>query len=335
MLVFCFVTLDNFTLTFNSQINGFKALFHMKYFKYILLSSLLLFTSCEEKSSGDSVVEEPQEDTFLKFRNGKFVFNNYPPLADKPINVYTYLPVEGATNLPVIFVMHGHSRSVISNCGDWSESADLYKFTIICPEFNEADFPTSWNYQNGMMVESSGQFRDSTTWTYNLIEEIFSFLKENNVTTHDTYGIYGFSGGGQFVHRYAFFTKPKRAKLIISAGSGWYTIPNYTEKFPYGLNNSPFEKNNLTEKLQLPMIVMVGENDTNPYDSDLRKTVEANRQGSNRVERANYYYNSASQEASNIGIDLNWSYLTVENVGHSSSGMAPQAAELFFNDLNN
>ena len=64
--MFCFVTLNNFTLTFHSQINGFKALFHMKYFKYILLSSPLLISSCEDKSSRDSVTEDPQEDTFLK-----------------------------------------------------------------------------------------------------------------------------------------------------------------------------------------------------------------------------------------------------------------------------
>ena len=73
----------------------------------------------------------------------------------------------------------------------------------------------------------NNQFTDSTKWAYNMIEEIFSYLIDKGATSEKTYGIYGFSGGGQFVHRYAIFTNPKRASIIIPAGSGWYTLPNY------------------------------------------------------------------------------------------------------------
>tara|TARA_B000000475_G_scaffold269569_2_gene263765 strand:+ start:98 stop:1135 length:1038 start_codon:yes stop_codon:yes gene_type:complete len=328
---FYFVALNNFTLTFDLQINGFKALFHMK--KYYITFFLLLgfLTNCEDSSDQN---EEPiAPTTFLKYRNGKFSFNQYEPLADKPINIYTYLPVEGATDLPLIFVMHGNSRNVVNNCGYWGESARKYKFIVVCPEFNEADFPGSANYQNGMML-TGDQFADSTKWTYNLIEEIFSYLKQNNVTTYDEFGIYGYSAGGQFVHRYALFTEPRRASLIIAGGSGWYTLPNYSEDFPYGLNNSPFNKENLSKKLQLPLIVMVGENDTNPNDSDLRKTVQAMRQGEHRYARAKYFYRSAAIKAADLGVNFNWTFTSIPDVGHSSESIAPHAAEIFFKSLN-
>ena len=330
--MFCFVTLNNFTLTFHLQINGFKALFHMKNYIFILFLSLFFAISCEDNS--EEKVDEIPQSTFLKYGNGKFSFNYYAPLSDKPINVYTYLPVEGATDLPLIFVMHGNSRSVINNCGYWNESARNFKFIVICPEFNETDFPGSANYQNGMMF-TGGQFADSSKWTYNLIEEIFSYLKENNVTTYEKYGIYGFSAGGQFVHRYALYTDPKRASFIIAGGSGWYTLPNYSENYPYGLSNSPFIEANLNKKFQLPLVVMIGENDTNPNDSDLRKTVQAMRQGNHRYDRAKNFYQIATNKANELGVSFDWTFTTVPGVGHSSESIAPVAAELFFNSLNN
>ena len=148
----------------------------MKISNIIFFLVLLLLTNCEDTPEKD---EDPvMPSTFLKYGNGKFSFNRYTPLADKPINVYTYLPVEGATELPLIFVMHGNSRNVVYNCGYWGESARKFEFIVVCPEFNEADFPGSANYQNGMMF-TGGQYADSAKWTYNLIEEIFSYLKQN------------------------------------------------------------------------------------------------------------------------------------------------------------
>tara|TARA_B100001250_G_scaffold109618_1_gene92592 strand:+ start:962 stop:1876 length:915 start_codon:yes stop_codon:yes gene_type:complete len=304
----------------------------MKNYNIVFFLVLLFLTNCEDSSEKN---EEPvPATTFLKYGNGKFPFNHYIPLAETPINIYTYLPVEGATDLPLIFVMHGNSRNVINNCGYWGESARKYKFIVICPEFNEADFPGSANYQNGMMF-TGGQFADSTKWTYNLIEEIFSYLKQNNVTTHETFGVYGFSAGGQFVHRYALYTDPKRASIIIAGGSGWYTLPNYTENYPYGLNNSPFIESNLNEKFQLPLIIMVGENDTDPNDSDLRKTVQALRQGPHRYARAKNFYQLGANKANQLGVSFDWIFTDVPGVGHSSESIAPVAAELFFNSLQN
>ena len=303
----------------------------MKYLNVILFFVFLAVLSCEDASKDTS--EEVKTETFLKYGNGKFTFDNYEPLSDKPITVYTHLPVEGATDLPVMFVLHGHSRSVISNCGYWTASARQYKFIVICPEFDETQFPGSAYYQNGMMYLNN-QYTDSTTWTYNLIEEIFTFLKENDATSYDTYGIYGYSGGGQFVHRYALFTNPSRASLIISGASGWYTLPNYSESFPYGLNNSPFNENLLREKFMLPMIILVGENDNNPNDSSLRKTSQAMRQGSHRFERAKFFYDQAGEESRKIGVNLEWNLITVPNVGHAAVNVAPIAAEMFHNSLN-
>ena len=98
----------------------------MKNYNIVFFLVLLFLTNCEDSSEKN---EEPvPATTFLKYGNGKFPFNHYTPLAETPINIYTYLPVEGATDLPLIFVMHGNNRNVINNCGYWGESARKYKF---------------------------------------------------------------------------------------------------------------------------------------------------------------------------------------------------------------
>ena len=81
--------------------------------------------------------------------------------------------------------------------------------------------------------------------------------------------------------------------------------------------------------------VMIGENDTNPNDSDLRKTVQAMRQGQHRFARAKNFYQLATIKAAELGVDFEWIFTTVPNVGHTSESIAPIAAELFFNSLKN
>ena len=69
----------------------------MKISNIIFFLVLLLLTNCEDTPEKD---EDPvMPSTFLKYGNGKFSFNQYTPLVDKPINVYTYLPLEGVTDV--------------------------------------------------------------------------------------------------------------------------------------------------------------------------------------------------------------------------------------------
>ena len=99
--------------------------------------------------------------------------------------------------------------------------------------------------------------------------------------------MFGFSGGGQFVHRYAMVHPDRVARVVIGA-AGWYTFPDRDERYPYGLARSKDLRDvRLDPKkfLHVPMTVMVGEQDVT--DVDLRTTERVTRQqGVNRLERA-------------------------------------------------
>lgn len=264
----------------------------------------------------------------------KFEFNNYPTLSNAPLTVHTYLADSTINNIPIVFVMHGASRNAYDYCIDWVDPARKYNFLIVCPEIDVNRYPGSAGYNLGGMYEGSTLI-DSTQWTFSFIEPIFQFLIENEVSTVETYGIYGHSAGSQFVHRFALFTQPTHAKIFIAANAGWYTMTDFTEVFPYGFQYSPMTEEKIKDKFKLNLVILLGENDTDPNASSLRKTEEAMRQGKHRFERGNSFYTKAKSMADSLRTEFKWTKVTVPEVGHSNFGMAPTAAKLYYDILKN
>ena len=308
-------------------------LINILHFKNIFLLFLLL-GGCSDKK--DEIIEEEknQVSKLVPLGYSKFIFDQYEPLANKPIDVHTYLPDTTDIQLPVLFVIHGNARNAKDYCFAFVESAQKYNFLVICPEFDVLQFPTSQEFQLGGLFKDD-QLADSTKWAFNYIEEIFSYLKKENVITNTSYGIYGHSAGSQFTHRLALFTKSNNASIFIAANAGWYTTVDFTEAFPYGLKNAPINEQQLIEKFKYPMTIILGENDTDPNDSSLRKTEQAMRQGIHRFDRGNYFFDMAKERADQLRVTFNWKIETVPNVGHSNTKIAPVAAQIFISSLNN
>ena len=49
--------------------------------------------------------------------------------------------------------------------------------------------------------------------------------------------MFGYSGGGQFVHRYAL-AYPERMARIVIAAAGWYTFPDQNVNYPRGIKKA-------------------------------------------------------------------------------------------------
>ena len=63
---------------------------HLKYLKLIIFSMLIVSIGCED--SNEKIEEKIEKNSFIPFKYGKFEYNYYEPLSDKPITVYTYMP---------------------------------------------------------------------------------------------------------------------------------------------------------------------------------------------------------------------------------------------------
>ena len=137
---------------------------HFKYLRVIIITMVIVSTGCED--SNEKIEEKIANTSFIPFKYGKFEYNDYEPLSDKPITVYTYMPDYTNDDIPVIFVMHGQNRDASNYCGDWATSAEKYKILIVCPEINELYYPNSQYYQQGGMFIDN---KFTTKLLYNFI----------------------------------------------------------------------------------------------------------------------------------------------------------------------
>jgi len=108
--------------------------------------------------------------------------------------------------------------------------------------------------------------------------------------------VIGFFTGGQFAHRFAYFAQRPQCDRIVAASSGWYIFHR-----------------------------AVGANDTDPNSSDLRHTAEADTQGINRVQRANFAYQTALDQCAALGSPCGWSLHLEPGVAHSAQAMGAYA----------
>ena len=253
-----------------------------------------------------------------------FIFPNTQGNPNKPLRVLYYKPSGLTDTSPVLFVMHGRSRNARSYFNAWISSAERYNFLLVVPEFTR-DHYGSWKYQMGNMFAV-----EKSKWTFSVVEHLFDYVKKMTGNKSENYYIYGNSGGGQFVHRLLFFKPDLRIREAVAANSGWYTMPDFKVRFPYGLKDSGMTQERLKQALGKKLIILVGEDDTDEHHHGLRKTTEAMAQGKHRLERGITFYKTAKATATEIGAQLRWELKKVPDVGHSNRDMAPWAADVLF-----
>jgi pimeloyl-ACP methyl ester carboxylesterase len=129
----------------------------------------------------------------------------------------------------------------------------------------------------------------------------------------------GFSGGAQFIHRYAMLF-PQRVRRLVVAAAGWYTYLDPEREFPHGIAPSELSGGRavqVAEFLRIPIRVMIGERDVE-RDTQLRSTRMVDRQqGKHRLERAIRWVEHLRHDARSRGIDADISLELLPRVGHS------------------
>ena len=249
---------------------------------------------------------------------GVFEFSDWDGPA---LNIHYVEPKGSAVSAPIVIVMHGNGRNADDYRDNWIDLATKYGFAVYAPEFDKKRFPGSKKYNLGGLTQKKSK-------SFEAIEPLFDAVKERRGSTVDRYYLFGHSAGGQFVHRYAFFGKPKHLELALAANSGWYTLPTKAAKYPYGLGGLKKSRYDENVILKAPLLVMLGEEDVDPASQNLRHTPEADAQGLNRYERGIYFLKIANVLAKQKRLKSGWRYNVVPDVGHDNRGMAVAAAAL-------
>ncbi|HTQ76979.1 MAG TPA: hypothetical protein VMI15_03055 [Burkholderiales bacterium] len=269
----------------------------------------------------------PAGDIKLGYGSGEFEFLDPAGDAAKPVTVYTYVPRRAELkSAPILFVMHGFHRSAKSYRNDWAYHADRAGFIVVAPLFDAKVWGNE--YANPRIRDSKGR-RGTLHPSFVLIEHLFDALREATHGTQRRYFIYGFSEGGQFVHRLVLTMPEARYARAVIGTPGWYTMPDFETKWPYGLKHTSTNRAALRKILERDVVLLLGGADNDPNHYELSKTPGAIAEGPDRVARGENFFRMAQLRAEELHARFAWRMQIVPGVAHEPKKMSPAAAAQF------
>jgi pimeloyl-ACP methyl ester carboxylesterase len=247
--------------------------------------------------------------------------------AGPAINVRTFVPEQATETTPIVIVMHGWSREAQRYFDDWKVLGEAQGFIVVVPHFPVEDFPSSHDYNLGhVFVQGTTRLRPQETWTFAAIEPLFDAVVADLGGNQTEYTLFGHSAGSQFVHRFLYYMPDARVSRYLAGNAGWYTMPDFDTEYPYGLEDAAISDEQLVAAFQKDVVILLGREDIDETDPDLRNTPEAKGQGKNRFARGLTYFSVAKINAEKLGVDLQWRLVIIERAGHKNAQMAPAAA---------
>ncbi len=253
----------------------------------------------------------------------------------KPMRVFYYSPSGINENTPILFVFHGVERNAMEYRNALESIAGIKSFIVVAPEFSEENFPGQSAYQIGNIFQDGDQPSPQTLlpqnkWSVGLIEPMLDMARKKSGASNGACYLIGHSAGAQFLHRLILF-KPDFpfARAVVSA-AGWYTLPDTSVAFPYGLGASPFPLQALSSAFSRKVFVQVGNQDNNPNASNLRRNAEADKQGTHRLARAQYFFNQAENIAGTQSMPFNWELKIISGLNHNYIPALQSGVELIF-----
>tara|TARA_S200000501_G_scaffold200009_1_gene188217 strand:- start:3310 stop:4167 length:858 start_codon:yes stop_codon:yes gene_type:complete len=250
---------------------------------------------------------------------------------DKPdVEILYTLPKEINNQTKVLFIIHGNSRDVKKYLNLWLEDAKDKNVILVAPHFTKENYP---NFGTLQIAKSSGKIlNDQSNNLTNSISSFFTYFKSKYNLESSTYRIFGFSAGSQFVHRYLMYGKDTRTEKAVIGSAGWYTFLN-EEKYPYGTKNMPIEKERYEWFLSRRVLFILGNKDNDPNHPTLNLSKGAKKQGNNRYERGQNYFDNLLNFSQKNKIPFRWRYKVVPSLDHNTEMLSKNAIPFLLEDL--
>ncbi len=278
-------------------------------------------------------------DALIGSGKGSFSYQNETLNMGRPIKVWTYRPSNYSKKSPILFVIHGNSRTAEKYREAWIGITEEHRALLLVPHFTREDFPEDIHFNMGDMFKMDSldnllSPNPAGEWSYSLIDPIFDFVVEKMKNKSEGYLIYGHSAGSQFLHRLLFFKPEAKVQKAVYANAGWYTMPDFDQLYPYGLKETQCDTTALRRLFAKEVTVLLGDQDTDPGHGSLRRTPEAMQQGAHRFQRGQTFYEACRRMAQALNAPFAWDLRVVPGVAHSNAGMAPAAANALFDKTN-
>jgi dienelactone hydrolase len=199
---------------------------------------------------------------------GRAVLTGWTPLiasqADPRFSYCAYVPrgavppsAVPAADAPLIVAVHSTGRDLHKTVAPWVETAEALGAIVVAPLF-----PAGIDDPNDLHNYKSIAYR-GIRFDLVLLAMIDEAARRWRFDPR-RFLLYGFSGGGQFAHRFAYL-HPHRLKAAIIAAPGDITVLRDSRPWPAGTGDvdALFGLSiNFAELRRLPLRVLVGDRDT-------------------------------------------------------------------------
>ncbi len=266
----------------------------------------------------------------------RLIFSNATIHNGLELPLYIYRPEKFTLHSPILFVIHGNKRNAETYRNQWIDIAEKENALLVVPEFSRGKgFPEDMNFNMGnlFLMDSLDHILSAnpeTDWAFSFLDPIFAYIKQISGNRSKGYLIYGHSAGSQFVHRFLYFKPKAKVLRAVCANAGWYTMPDFKQPYPYGLEKTPCTKSDLKALYSKDVIVLLGEADTSQTSSSLRRTPQAMLQGRFRLERGRHFFDISKQMAKRLSAPFSWKIQFVPGARHSNKQMKAAAAVFLF-----
>ena len=244
-----------------------------------------------------------------------FVYTDAKGRPDRPIRVFTYRAKQCDENCPIVIVLHGAKRDAYPYMKHWGAIADEHKLIVIGPQFEDRHWPKAAAYNEGDVKAQPGR----EGWVFAAIEHLFDEVRAGQ----KDYVLFGHGAGAQVVQRMAIYRPDNRARVMIAANPGWYTMPEWRkdkikvgdkevervikDPFPHSMIDSPAGEADLRSALQKRLVLIVNDKDTEPSDAEgLEKADLVKKQGESRMDRAENFIKAGTAASQELGVKLGW-----------------------------
>ncbi|WP_282937323.1 alpha/beta fold hydrolase [Paenibacillus sp. RC67] len=228
---------------------------------------------------------------------------------DPLLSYYLYVPKGIESGAPIFITVHGISRNAAEHANRLAPFAEQYGVVLVAPMYDKSRFPD----YNCLGREGQGERSDRAL--DRILEEVGALTE---AATDKVY-LFGYSGGGQFAHRYAL-AYPERVECLVVGAAGWYTFPDHSFEYPQGIGSFPGLEDVEMDPdrfLNIPTCVLVGEADTERGTSLNQDAAVDAQQGLNRVERGLSWLTAIRAAAHQRGLDTRYHYETLPQSTHS------------------
>lgn len=206
---------------------------------------------------------------------------------------FVYRPSGEYDRTRLLVAVHGITRNALEHAMSFRRWSDRLRVPVVAPLFSRSAYRRYQTLRGGKGLPSADDAFDR------ILADAAAHLGMHAPRIF----LFGYSGGGQFAHRY-LFRRPEAVERAVVGAAGWYTFPDDTSAYPLGLaasGRTPALATIDAIDRYPPTLVVVGSQDR-MRDEALNQDPEIDRsQGRHRLARARRWVEAMTEAAARRG----------------------------------